>query len=104
MLPAGRNSETSCLSHSSATARMFSIEASRPSKIPVLTTRRRSSVVRLSARTCAIASQSRAAKCAMKRSATWPAAFSNRGVGRLSSSNRASAVSRADLIEYLSSG
>ena len=43
----------------------------------------------------AMASQSRAAKCAQKRSSTRLAAFSSRGAGRLSSSNRASAASRS---------
>ena len=40
-----------------------------------------------------MASQSRAAKCARKRSATWLAAFSSRRAGWFSSSNRASAAS-----------
>ena len=42
-----------------------------------------------------MASQSRAAKYALKRSSTWLAAFSSRGAGRLSSSNLASAASRS---------
>ena len=48
-----------------------------------------------SASISAMASQSRAAKCARKRSYTRLAAFSSRGAGRLSSSNLASAASRS---------
>ena len=48
-----------------------------------VTTRRRSSVQMSSAIICAIASQSRAVKCATYRSTVWLAAFSSRGVWRL---------------------
>ena len=48
-----------------------------------------------SARISAIAAQSPAAKDAKKRFSTWFAAFSSRGVGGCSSSNRAIAASRS---------
>ena len=47
---------------------MFAISASRPCRTPAFTTRRRSSVEMSSANISAMASQSRAAKCAKKRS------------------------------------
>ena len=66
--------------HRSAMARMSAIWASRPCRIPAPTTRRRSSVEKLSASISAMASQSPAAKCARKRSALglprFPAAVS----------------------------
>ena len=79
----------------SAMARMFAISASRPCRMPAFTTRRRSSVQMSSASISAMASQSRAAKYARKRSNTRLAAFSSRGIGGLSSSKRASAASRS---------
>ena len=48
--------------HSSANARSFAFSASRPTKTPEPTIRRRSSLKKLSARTCGMASQSPAAK------------------------------------------
>ena len=63
--------------------RMFAISASRPCRIPAFTTRRRSSSQMSSARISAIASQSRAAKCARRRSSTRVAAFSSRGAVRV---------------------
>ena len=89
-------SDVTVVTPTSATARMFAISAVRPCRIPAFTTRRRSSaqhVVGQSSR--AMASQSRAAKYAWKRSSTRLAAFSSRGAGRLSSSNLASAASRS---------
>ncbi len=87
--------EVTFVAQTSATARMSAIWASRPCRIPAPTTRRRSSLDKLSARISAIASQPPAAKCARNRSATWLAAFSSRGACGCNSSNRASAASRS---------
>ncbi len=79
--------------HNSAIALTSAIWASLPCRTPAPTTRRRSSLENPSSRISAMASQSPAAMCARKRSPAWLAAFSSRGVGRLSSSNLASAAS-----------
>ena len=72
----------------STTARKFAIWASRPRWMPPLTTRRRSSLQLSSATISAIASQSRAAKYALKRTYIRLAAFSSRRAGGCSSSKR----------------
>ena len=71
------------------------MKRSRPICRSAFTTRRRSSKLMSSITICAMASHSRARNRSRKRPATWLAAFSNRGAGRLSSSNLASAASRS---------
>ena len=68
-LPAGRDDgRRHVRARPSSRARMFAITASRPSRNPAFTTRRRSSTKLSSARISAIAAQLRAAKYAKKRS------------------------------------
>ena len=75
--------DVTSLTPMSAIARKSAIVGISTVSDPAFTTRRRSSVEMSSASISAIASQSRAAKYACKRSSAWLAAFSSRGVWRL---------------------